>query len=213
MPRSEYAYAVDKIQRAVRPLLAECGFKVRGRTFNRVGTDGLTHVVNFQMGPSDPPGTTYVPGLTASLHGLFTINLGVYVPEVAEHQCGAKAGAWVQEHYCCVRGRLREDADVWWHARADDDIISDVSSSLETDGFGFFERFATRDQILHEWRNRSENMGASSPPRIVKAIILQSRGEAQEATQLLVAQAKETQNPGHPEYVRELASRLGLTGV
>jgi hypothetical protein len=54
MPKSIYAYAVDDIQAALRPFLHDRGFKVRGRTFNRVAEDGLTQVINIQMGPCHP---------------------------------------------------------------------------------------------------------------------------------------------------------------
>ena len=53
MEKSLYAQAVDKIQSAIRPLLRERGFRVRGRTLNRQTDDGLIQVVNIQMGPSD----------------------------------------------------------------------------------------------------------------------------------------------------------------
>jgi uncharacterized protein DUF4304 len=186
MARSVYADAVDEIQQAVRPFLKDRGFRSRGRTFNRVTTDGLVQVVNLQMGPSDPPGTTYIPAFRENLHGLFTVNLGAYVPEVARHQGRGEARSWVQDYHCCVRARL------------------------ERGGLPFLDRFASRDQILSEWSDRSENLGAGAPPRIVLAIILVERGETSRARNLLNAQVRETRNPGHPDYVRELAGRLGL---
>jgi len=62
MGKSTYASALDDIQAALRPFLKGCGFKVRGRTFNRPTEDGLTQVVSLQMGASDPPGTTSILG-------------------------------------------------------------------------------------------------------------------------------------------------------
>src|SRR6476646_185094 len=134
MPASEFVKALDGIQRALRPSLKEHGFKVRGRTFNRITDDGLTQVVNLQMGPSDPPGTTYIPGLRENMHGLFTVNLGVYIPEVAELHGGGPAKSWVQEHYCSIRNRLGpasgSPADVWWKASASPEVIQDVQILL-----------------------------------------------------------------------------------
>ena len=214
MPRSTYAQAVDEIQRALRPVLRAEGFKVRGRTLNRVTEDGLTQVISIQMGPSDPPGTTYIPGLRENLHGLFTVNLGVYVPEVARHHVGAEAKSWVQEYHCCVRSRLGETSgeehDIWWHARAEDAVIDDVRRRLEHAGLPFLNRYSSREKILAEWQDRSENMGASSPPRIVMAIILAEIGRKDEARALLAQQVTETRNPGHPAYVRRLANQLGV---
>src|SRR6185295_5952858 len=119
MAKSAHAQAVDDIQRALNPYLREKGFARRGRAFNRVTEDGLTQVVSIQMGASDPPGTTHIPGLRDNLHGLFTVNLGVYVPEVARHHGGGEARSWMQEYQCCVRARLGEASgamhDIWWH--------------------------------------------------------------------------------------------------
>jgi hypothetical protein len=63
---------------------------------------------------------------------------------------------------------------------------------------------------LLEWGDASASRFAGSPPRILKAIILAERGQADLARALLADQAKETRNPGHPAYVRQLASKLGL---
>jgi hypothetical protein len=217
MTRSGYAAAVDDIQAALRPFLKGRGFRVRGRTFNRTTEDGLIQVVSIQMGASDPPGTTYIPGLRENLHGLFTVNLGVYVPEVAKHHGGGEAKSWVQEYHCCVRARLGdasgEARDLWWQARVDDAVIGDVRRRLELGGLPFLERYSTRDKILAEWRDRSANMGASGPPRIVMAIILAERGHKGRARELLAQQVLETRNPGHPAYVRKLAEELGVGGL
>src|SRR5262245_5902727 len=207
MAKSKYAEAVDEIQTALRPFMTTRGFGLRGRTFNRLTADGLTQVVNLQMGPSDPPGTTYIPGLRENLHGLFTVNLGVYVPEVARRHGGGEARSWVQDYHCCVRARLGpvsgEARHVWWHAHADNLVVDDVRRRLQDGGFSFLARFSTRDMILAEWRDRTENMGASSPPRIVMAIILAERGEKDRARALLAREALETRNPGHHDYVRK----------
>jgi Domain of unknown function (DUF4304) len=169
------------------------------------------------MGAADPPGTTHIPGLRENLHGLFTVNLGVYVPEVARHHGGGEARSWVQEYHCCVRARLgevsEEKRDIWWHAQIGGTVVDDVRRCLELGGFPFFDRFSTRDKILAEWNDRSENMGASSPPRIVMAIILAERGRKGRARALLAQQVLETRNPGHPDYVRKLARELAVGGL
>ena len=166
------------------------------------------------MGSSDPPGTTHIPGLRENLHGLFTINLGVYVPEVARHHGGGEAKSWVQEYHCCVRSRLGEASgetkEIWWHAQSEDAVLEDVRNQLELTGLPFLDRFSTRDKILTEWQERSENMGASNPPRIVMAIILVERDQKGRARELLAQQVLETRNPGHPHYVRQLAEKLSI---
>jgi hypothetical protein len=70
-----------------------------------------------------------------------------------------------------------------------------------------------RDKILAEWRERTRNFGASGPPRIVTAIILNERGQTTLARALLSGQAMETLNPGHPAYMRKLANQVALGGL
>lgn len=218
MPGSEFVKAVDDVQRAIRPSLKEHGFKVRGRTFNRVTRDGLTQVVNLQMGPAYPPGTTYIPGLRENLYGLFTINLGVYIPEVAALQGGGPAKAWVQEYYCSIRTRLGPASgsrqDLWWHARDPTAAVADIQPLLLSYGLLFLDRFSNRDRILGELEGHGENLEHCAVPRIVSAIILNERGQTEAAKALMSAQAREDRNNrNHPAYVRELALRMGLGAV
>jgi hypothetical protein len=215
MPKSEFAKAVDSIQLAVRPLLKGRGFGVRGRTFNRQTEDGLTHVINIQMGASDPPGTAYVPGLTSNLHGLFAINLGIYVPEVAEVR-GTESKSWVQEHHCSIRSRLgallSEEKEIWWVARAEGRIVNEVVNALDRVGVPWLELYATRDAILANFSIRDRRHSASDVPRLVKAIIQAKRGVLEDARSLLAEQIADSIsiNPSHAEHVKKLAALLGL---
>jgi hypothetical protein len=212
--KSDLAKSLDELQAKLRPDLKECGFRARGRTFNRVTADGLTEVVQMQMGSFDPPGTTYLPGLRENLYGKFTMNLGVFVPEVAEQYGGGASKSFVQEYHCCVRTRLPllgpERRDVWWDIRAEEALTEELLRRFEWDAIPFFKKFETRDAILDQWLAVPKSPYASTPPRIVCAIILAERGRSEDARVLLAAQAKEPLNPGHSAYVRRLADKLGL---
>jgi hypothetical protein len=215
MARSSQVAKVDDVQAALHAKLKGLGFRKKGRSFNRATDDGLVQVISIQMGAHDPPGTTYIPGLRENLYGWFTMNLGVYVPEVARHHGGGEAKSFVQEYHCCVRSRLGdlgpEKKDLWWRNDAVDEVVPDIAARLDRDGLPFLDRFASRTAILAAWDGKTENQGAgSSPPRIVMAIILVERGDREQAKKLLVEQAGETRNPGHPAYVRSLAERLGI---
>lgn len=164
------------------------------------------------MGNFDPPGTTYFPGLRENLYGRFTINLGVYVPEVAEIHGGGAAKQWVREYNCCIRCRLgelgNERQDVWWSIDHEETVVQDLLPRICHDAMFFFSRYESRAAILAELEGKAEYMG--SPPRIICAIIRAHRGDVQRARDLLNQQVKETHNPGHPAYVRALAERLGV---
>jgi hypothetical protein len=215
MSRSTQSGKVDEVQAAVHEKLRGLGFRRHGRTFNRTTEDGLVHVVNLQMGAHDPPGTVHVPFLRENLWGRFTVNLGVYVPEVARHHGGGEAKKFVQEHQCCVRRRLGdlgpEGKDLWWRNDAAAEVVPDLLARLERDGLPFLARFASRDAVLNELRRAANGFNLGGPPRVVMAIIHAERGETDAAGELLAEQAKETGDPRHAEYVRSLATRLRIS--
>jgi hypothetical protein len=214
MPQSEFHRAVDIIQAALRPWLRSVGFRCRARTFNRVTDDGLTQVVGIQMGPFEPPGTIEIPGLRENLHGWFTVNLGVYVPEVAMVQHG-QVPQWIAEYRCTVRTRLGgasgNDQDLWWRADPSTQVINDVRERLEVGGVPWLNRFASREQVLREL-DGLDMTAWTNTPRVVSAIIRVARGETASARVLLRDQARETAggNPSHASYVRRLADTLGV---
>lgn len=213
MSKSALAASLDDLQTHLDPLLGQARFRRHGRTYNRTTADGLTHVVGFQMGRFDPPGTTYIPGLRENLYGRFTVNLGVYVPEVARDHGGGEAKYIVHDHNCCIRTRLArtKTKEFWWKISASEALVPEFQERLRNEALPFFQRFESRDQILSESRTATDNTELMTVPRIVCAIILLNRGEREAARNLLAAQAHdETRHPGHRAHVVELAKRLGV---
>ena len=97
-------------------------------------------VIDFQMGRFDPPGTTFIPGLRENLYGLFTINLGVYVPEVARHHGGGEAKSVVRDGNCCIRTRLGRTTrkDSWWKISADETVVTELLERFQNEAFPLF---------------------------------------------------------------------------
>jgi hypothetical protein len=151
MTKSSQSAKVDEIQSALHVALKPKGFRKQGRTFNRTTDDGLVQVINVQMGASDPPGTVHVPGVRENLYGHFTVNLGVYVPEVAKLHGIGGAKRFVQAPDCCVRQRLGsagpEMQDIWWRNDALAEVVPEVLARLERDGLPFLDRYASRDAL------------------------------------------------------------------
>jgi hypothetical protein len=212
--KSDLAKSLDELKAKLQPTLKDYGFRARDRTFNRTTSDRLTQVVNLQMGRFDPPGTSYVPGLRENLYGKFTVNLGIFVPEVAMQVGRAPPKLFIQEYHCCVRARLGrlgpERRDDWWEIEDQESRAEDLLQRLRRDALPFFKEFETRDAILSQWLVVPKAQYAATPSRIVCAIILAERGRNEDARVLLAAQARETANPGHPAYVRRLADKLGV---
>jgi hypothetical protein len=215
--KSKPTQAMDELQATLRQFLKELGFRARSRAFNRLTPDGLTQVIEFQLGRFDPPGTHYV-GFRQNLYGTFTVNVGVYVPEVHEFghpSSGGDGQAFVHEHDCDIRERLGklgpENRDIWWNldpAKVHDQA-ADVFQRLERDAFAFFSQFEDRDAILKRLM-REPKSPFTNRPRIVCAMILAVRGNRDEARSLLVAQAREHNDHQHLAFLRTLADRLGL---
>jgi hypothetical protein len=213
MTGSALAHTLDQLQALLDPMLRQFGFRKHGRIYNRSTADGLTHVIGFQMGRSDPPGTIYIPGLRENLYGLFAVNLGVYVPEVARDHGGREAKSVVHEYNCCIRTRLKRKAnkDLWWTISDGGPLVAEISELIQAEALPLFQRFENRDQILDEFQAAPDSTELMAVPRIVCAIILLHRGQREEARRLLAAQARDhTRNPGHRAYVTELAHRLGI---
>jgi hypothetical protein len=207
---------MDTIQAVLHPIFTTHGFRKHGRTYNRSTERGVVQVVNLQMGSSDPPGTTYIHGLRENLYGRFTLNLGIFVAEVAERHSGGLPKSYTHDYNCCIRARLSElsgsDRDIWWEVSPGVAVTSEVERLLESFGFPFLDRFDSRDRILRELETTPDERlySASSPSRIIAAVILAARGDADAARRLLSEQCAATGHAGHKEYVRGLAARLGL---
>jgi hypothetical protein len=203
----------DGLQSKLLPHLKNLGFRVRGSTFNRTTADGLVHIVQVQTGRFDPPDSKSISRIKDDLYGKCTVNVGVYVPEVAQYVGGGEAGAFVQEHDCCVRARLGqlgpERADVWWDLGNVATAFSEIWLRVQRDALPFFARFESRDAILSEWMHLAKSP-YSNRPRIDCAIILSKRGQTADARALLIAQAREAQAEAHKQYVCSIANQLGL---
>jgi hypothetical protein len=208
---------MDELQATLRPFLKELRFRARSKAFIRLTPDGLTQVIEFQLGMFDPPGTHSV-GFPSDLYRKFMVNVGVYVPEVYKYSHASANGdtkAFVHEYDCDIRERLGklgpEHRDIWWDLDAAKvhDQAADVFQRLERDAFTFFSQFEDRDAILNRLM-REEQSPFTNRPRIVCAMILAARRTLDEAQSLLIAQAKEHDDRRHLAFLRTLADKLGL---
>ncbi|MCH8148422.1 MAG: DUF4304 domain-containing protein [Planctomycetes bacterium] len=212
--KSEVVRGIDQIQSSVVPLLKETGFRKRGRSFNRPADDGLVHVVTFQAGDY-PVGDNYeIPGLRESLYGQFTVNLGVFIPEVFTLENDQPPPKFLQEYHCEIRKRLVELAngsDVWWSATtATEETAAEFPRLFQEYALPFFARFTSHQMVLDEWKSHGE-LPLLTPGRssLAAAAILMSQGNAADATAALQnAIAVSPDHKGFQEYVHEVAAKL-----
>jgi hypothetical protein len=227
------ATAMKGVVAQLQPLLRQHSFRKRGHSFNRGTEPGLVQVLNFQMGPFEPPGTVAIPGLRENLYGLFTVNLGVFVEEawrLEDIRFGPEgaptAKSFINEYDCQLRRRLPNlhaaRPNEWW-SLADVDVAStQVAQSFSAVGLSWLEDFSTRDAILTALESASPNSRAiadvGGPDRLLATRMRLGAGDLEGAQRNLtdwvqVCRSEVATKPhtaGHLEYLAEFAARNGL---
>lgn len=198
MPKSPLAERLDLVQTQVTGFLRPIAFTVHGRSYNRLTRDSLTAVVTLQL-----------------VRGRVTVNLGVWVPEVARYQPGGTPTGFVPEHSCHVRARIGDLADPpeerWWDLEGEwPDVAADVVRTLDERGLPFLEHFATRDAIVADWLPVVRGTLDEPAARIAIAIILAVRGDRTGARRILRDQYALSAHSAERRYLEDLAARLGV---
>jgi hypothetical protein len=206
---------MSHIQSSMADMFRLHGFRKHNRTYNRANNEGLVQVINFQMGRYDPPGTYEIPGMRKNLYGYFTVNLGVFVPEVEEIEYPGESQKFIAEPSCHLRARLGDlggaRADLWWPLVAPETVVADVRERLIKDGLPFLERFASREAIVKDWIDFNQTLlSGEANARIVVGIILAKLGRAEEASVQFTKQIERATHPMQVDNLKKLATRLGL---
>jgi hypothetical protein len=206
------------------PLFKDRGYRKRGNSFNRTVSNGLIHVVNFQMGAFNPPGTVEIPGLRPNLYGTFTLNLGVYLHDI-ERQKGAEESVkkFIPEYQCHIRTRignlLPDGSDTWWRLDQPVEVLIDtVRGAMLDHGFAWLAQFETLDQSLDCLEGVSDpasNAIFLGSPRLTAMRIRLSRGEHDRAERDFVEHVEGfagsgRRSPGHLESLAKIAQSEGF---
>lgn len=186
MSSTPTAEAMKQIVAAAAPLLKSAGFRKRRHTFNRHVEDGLVQLVNFQMGPYDPSGRPDVlAGIRVNMHGLFTINLGVFVPEMDRQ--GPPRSSWINDYNCQLSKRIGElmpeQNDVWWPLDFEPSKEQAIDALREA-GLSWLGQFTNRQVILDKFRTGDdEELGMGPAAALDIADLLLATGNIQVAEQ------------------------------
>ncbi|GAK77959.1 hypothetical protein JCM19296_3568 [Nonlabens ulvanivorans] len=150
----EYKKILNEIQKLIHTELKADGFKKKGRTHNKVLDNGIVQVINFQMGQFQFDNVIEIPGLRENLYGQFTINIGVFVPELYEKIFDPKPKNFIQEYDCEIRTRLSQKIfgeDKWFPITADFGKTAEfIIENLNSIGKEWFDRFDNRKKIIVE---------------------------------------------------------------
>jgi hypothetical protein len=200
MPATRWQLALRESQAPVTRALKSLGFKKIGNYYNRTVQDGLVQVIGFQSGQA-----------VSILHGNFTVNLGVYVPCIAEIEDNAATGRCITDAHCEIRSRLSDVAnlgrDKWWpldeSAFQSGEVIVDT---LLNHGVPFLDLYASKSAIIDRF-NRDGFLPFHNPARsmLAVAIIQWSIGATNESLSMFEKACMEPSNNSRfPEYVRKV---------
>jgi hypothetical protein len=203
---TSYLAELNQIQSTIAQDIKPLGFRKRGRTFNRpAGEPGIVQVINFQAG-----------GSLSWLHGQFTINLGIFVPEVWNAVADGSVPDFIQEYYCEVRTRLGSLAftkDVWWDLRGDVDKASAEVRRLMADiGLHYLDQLSTRAAILNEFRRQRDSRTGHIHSRAVlgMAAIYCAQGDLVSAQMVVNRECRHLRGYAVAATIQDVCERLNL---
>lgn len=215
MAKTDARASMDNVARPIAGYLKTMGFKKMSHTFNRKTLDGLVQVVNLQMGRYPIGNQPELTSFNRILYGKFTVNVGVFVPELAEEWWKAQKNpmAFIKEYDCQFRTRLsplmKAAADLWWDLGSNDEAVAEeIISNLRVYALPFLDEFATREQIV---KGCPLFNAKSTRHYLDVALILVGLGRQAEAQEAFLRHVqKSAHNPGHLHYLKGIADKYGL---
>lgn len=210
----DYKKILDEIQKEIHLYLKASGFKKKGRTHNKVLDNGIILVINFQMGQFQFENVVEIPGLRENLYGQFTINMGVFVPELYQKKYNQKSKDFVQEFDCEIRTRLSQKVfgeDKWFPLTSDFRKTSDfIIEKLKSNGQKWFDRFTDRKKIVTELTQT--NAIEFKPNQKLCGAIIELEIDREIGEKIFKEYYKEIADDqkGHKNYVKELAEKLNI---
>ena len=213
---------MESVVALTAPLLKRAGFRKRRHTFNRSPEPGLVQVVNFQMGAFNPPGPGSEAnrafreqlGLPGDLYGQFTINLGVYVHEMAITEVERRDG-WINDYNCQLRRRIGQlltpPVDTWWSVSDVHAAHRAADEALDTAGLPWLNELQSREAILRayeKWGRFGVGLPPAGPVRIAW-LLRASDPKAAEAV-LRDYLAEGDKSPAHLEWLEKTLASAGL---
>lgn len=200
MPSTRWQLALRESQAPVTQALKSLGFKKIGNYYNRTIQDSLVQVVGFQSGQA-----------VSIFHGNFTVNLGVYVPCIAEIEGNAATGRCITDAHCEIRSRLSSVAslgkDKWWSL--DESAFQSgqlIANALLNYGVPFLDQYASNSAIVDRFnRDGSLPFHNSARSMLAIAIIQWSIGATNESLSMFEKACIEPSNNSRfPEYVKKI---------
>lgn len=198
---SPKAVIAQVLAEGVTPLLVEHGFSRRGRVVYERLRDSRREVLTVETRHGNRYG------------GLFTINLGIFIPEVDAVVSLYPLQAPPQDEDCHIRRGIGDDT-VWEFDAATDLVAlgAEVRQRVEHNGLGFFDDLGTRPGIL-AWLREAPVSAMPWPHPVALAAYAGDPVLAQQLLDKVVADPRSTSD-WYCKWLRRkaaiIAARLGL---
>ncbi|MEX0991742.1 MAG: DUF4304 domain-containing protein [Actinomycetota bacterium] len=221
---TEIAVRMKDVATYVAPIMKAAGFRKRANNFNRLTADGLTHVLGFEMARFEPIPPNLSAGdqrrvmesrarvLGPSKYGSFTVNLGVFIPEIHRVQFSTTP-TFIGAHDCQILQRLghimeRGDEGWWSLDPPTPEIGLRMSELISEYGIPYLDSFPDREAIHAKW-DAGDDPFRYPRPLFDLAVMRHASGDLATATSLMQAHAAAA-NDRHLPFVREVSRRLGI---
>ena len=217
MPKTENTAGMSAILDPLARFLKSQGFRKTGGNFNRAVEDGLIQVLTFQMGRYEF-GAREIPGIRHNLHGKFTVNIGILIPNILRLEGFGKIDAKkvYNAAYCSISTRLGHVSpyagDAWWSIQEPFPPISaEVQDLLKNYGLPFLDQFRRNKDIIDRFEQDRRLPGITDPGcRKIIGILYHAAGNHQAATAAF-NEARSLVEKDHPfiQHVNLIESRIG----
>jgi len=202
--KSNNSSTMDAIIHPIGLELKALGYRASSRIFNRNQPDGIIHVVHFQM------------GLRWSIRGRFTIEIGIFVPEVYEAFFGKVTPKFIPSYFCEERERLgvlgKKNEDIWWElSGSEKNVIHEILKLLLDDGERYLAQFGTREKLLSQYEQERQRKALSQRKILMMAIILTHLGKKGQAKDLLNQEFGGQYRTSFLEYAYNIVAPLRIT--
>jgi hypothetical protein len=200
---SKNANLMNEIQNIISPFLIRRDYQLRNRTFSKQLGNGLIHLIEFGLA-----------GSTSSFYGKFTVDLGIFIPELYSIFEKKEIPKKITTQHCEFVRRLPslEEGieDKWWDVNEASSSSNEIIKLLQKYGFSFLEELTTREKIYQAWQKNGNSIGLPPRGRLSIAIMLNESGDKKAATELFKEEIEDIENKQYLAFVKEITTQLGI---
>lgn len=196
---------LNQIVKIVSTFLERRNFSKKNRTFLRKTDDGFFHLIDFGLSQN-----------WSMYYGKFTVDLGVFLPEVYSILRDSKVPSRITTYHCEIKKRLPSLAegieDKWWDTHEIEKSADEVINLLIKHGFSYFDGLDTRGKLYRTWLSKGNSIGFPPRSRLILAIVMKYQGNDSIAKDLIVKEIQENRSKkGYCDLIKIIAKKINLT--